>query len=239
MNISFVEDIKGIMGVGVVRDIDSGDTALQSSGPSGMITFEDQNEYVYGIIDPNAGHAYYRSGDSLSGIFEIESVCAELYFNDGFTKKFSLSQPNERTLVSGYENYSVIGCFNEIFNKSAISASPGFTWGRKGTSNAGTWLLNDDVVSFITGRNFPLYNGELNQLSISNGASNTFVLGFYEHDKTTYTQLATVTFTAETRKTVNFTGVTVTKDKELACKIESGSCSDIVVQAILRGAITP
>lgn len=239
MPFPFVEDVLGIMGVGVVRDIDTGDTALQSSGPSGVITVEDQNEYVYTMIDPNSGDAYYRTGDTLSGVMDIESVYGELYLNDGFTKKFSLSQPFERQLVSGYENYSIIGCFNEIFNRAAISASPGYTWGRSGVSNGGTWLLNDTVPSNITGRNFSLFNGQLVQLSISNESVNTFSVGFYEHDHTTYTLIATANITAGIRGVFNFTAIPVGQNKELAVKIESGTCKNVEVQAILQGTITP
>ena len=121
----------------------------------------------------------------------------------------------------------------------SVSASPGFTWGRSGNISSGSWLLNDSVPSNNTGRNFPLYNGELIQISVSNDDVNTFTIGFYQHDKTTYTQLATASIVAGQRGVFNYTGVLITQNLELAVKIESGSCKNPVVQIIAKGTITP
>jgi hypothetical protein len=121
----------------------------------------------------------------------------------------------------------------------SVSASPGFTWGRSGNVVSGAWLLNDGVPSNTTGRNFPLYNGELLQISVSNDNVNTFTIGFYQHNKTTYTQLATASIVAGQRGVFDYSGILITQNLELAIKVESGNCKNPVVQIIAKGTITP
>lgn len=122
----------------------------------------------------------------------------------------------------------------------AISASPGFTWGRSGSiSGPNAWLQNDGVPSNVTGRNFPLYNGELVQVSVSNENSNTFDIQVYQHDGTTYTLLTTVSVVAQRSVSVNLTGILITQGKELAVQVSAGSCKNPVVQLICKGSVLP
>jgi hypothetical protein len=137
---------------------------------------------------------------------------------------------------------NVQGAIEEVCNAAAVSASPGFTWGDSGNVVAGTWLINDTVPSNKTGRNFPLYNGVLFQISVANENVNTFDIEVYEHDGTTFTLLATVSIVAA-RSAVfdsgDFGSVSITRGKELAAQLSSGSAKNVVVQVIAKGTETP
>jgi len=115
-------------------------------------------------------------------------------------------------------------------------ASPGFTWGRSGAIPAGTWLQNDTVPSNITGRHVFLTSAKIKKIFIANENINTFNLEIYEHDGTTYTLLTTVTVTS-LRKVSFALDVSVTFNKEIAIKVSSGSCKNIVCGLIITGII--
>ena len=95
---------------------------------------------------------------------------------------------------------NVQDAIEELFDKVGDSASPGFTWGKGGVVPTNTWLWNEGVPANRTGRNFPLYNGELIQIAVSNEIVNTFDVEIYEHDGTTFTLLATISLTAQRSK---------------------------------------
>ena len=115
-----------------------------------------------------------------------------------------------------------------------FSASPGFTWGRKGTVGIGTYLQNDDVPSNVTGRLIAFSDPVIRKILITNGAVSTFTLTIQEHDGVTYTDLTTVTVTAD-RESVANVNVPVTSGKQLAVKLTAGSANNPVVGIILDG----
>lgn len=121
-----------------------------------------------------------------------------------------------------------------------ISASPGFTWGRSGNITAGSWLLNDTVPSNLTGRNIFLYNAQIEMIYTSNELVNTYDLSIYEHDGTTYSLLSTISVVAaKSVESYLSTPVSITKGKELAAKIETGSGKNITAGLLMRGTLTP
>ena len=146
--------------------------------------------------------------------------------------------PNNRPEL-GLTKNNVQEEIEELADISGVSASPGFSWGRSGNVSSGAWLQNDSVPSNLSGRNFPLYGGSLMQLSVSNELANTFDISIYEHDGVTYTLLATISLVAQRSKSQTYTGVSVTRNKELAIKVTSGACKNPVVQAILKSKATP
>lgn len=123
----------------------------------------------------------------------------------------------------------------QILDRIANAASPGFTWGRSGNVSSGSWLQNDSVPSNISGRKIDFSSPKLNKILVTNENNNTFTVGVYEHDGTTYTQLATLALTAERTKSASYS-VNITNGKELAVKLESGSCKNIVVGVVLSGS---
>ena len=122
-----------------------------------------------------------------------------------------------------------------IISNTAISASPGFTWGRNGTSiPAGTFLLNDSVPSSATGRAVPL-SGNITRIFVTNGANNTFTVDILKRTGPgAYTSLTTVVLTAQRSKVASGLTVAVVEDEELAVKILSGTCYNVVVGVIIK-----
>jgi len=122
------------------------------------------------------------------------------------------------------------------FGGFGVSASPGFTWGRKGTVSSGVYLLNDDVPSNVTGRVVPFTGPTIRKIFVTNGSASTFNVSLYEHDGVTYTLLTTVSLSSQ--RAASFTvNVPVTTGKQLAIKITSGSADNPVVGVILDGAL--
>lgn len=153
-------------------------------------------------------------------------------------KQRALTVPYDNT-VSGLSATDVQAAIDSIYATFSGLISPGFTWGRSGNSVSNTWLQNDTVPSNVTGRNFPFYNGQLVTIAVSNEDITTATVELYEHDKVTFTLLATLTLTTQRSKEQNFIGVPITKGKELAVKIGSGSVKNIVVQLVIKGTLTP
>ncbi len=120
-------------------------------------------------------------------------------------------------------------------NGLGVSASPGFTWGRRGTiSPPNAYLFNDRVLSHITGRLIKFTDAVLRKVLVTNSALSTCVFTIQEHDGTTFTDLGTISLVAQRSNTVDF-AVPITIGKELAIKVTSGSCKNPVVGVILDG----
>jgi hypothetical protein len=137
------------------------------------------------------------------------------------------------------------GAIEDLCESSAISASPGFTFSSSGNTTANTWLEVGNVPSNKTGINFPLYNGDLFQISVSNENVNTFDIELYEHDGTIFTLITTVSIIAQRSNVFNSTTWTpagpkaITQGKELAAKLVNGSAKNPIVQIIAKGTENP
>lgn len=118
-----------------------------------------------------------------------------------------------------------------------VSASPGFTWGRQGPVLAGAYLFNDRVPSNDTGRLIIFGSPVIRKVLVTNSTASTCTVTVQEHDGTTFTDLASVTLSAERSKAVDF-AVSATSGKELAVKVTSGSCTNPVVGVILDGTFS-
>ena len=143
--------------------------------------------------------------------------------------------PADVTCLTDAEN--VTEALQEICDRIANSASPGFTWGRSGSVIPGTWMQNDNVPSNIAGRTVGLEGASIKKIQMANGAVNTFTLDIYEHDGTTYTLLHTVTFSA-VRAEEQDLNIAVTKGKQLAIQLGTGSADNLEVGLLLTGTYT-
>jgi len=151
----------------------------------------------------------------------------------------SRSIPYDDTIqvpLSGTENVQDI--LDWIKNRIAISASPGFTWGRSGNVVSGTWLQNDTVPSNTTGRQIGLTDAKIERVFLANEGVSTYSLEIYEHDGTTFTLLTTVVNTAVNVSYVDLMPpIAVTTGKMLAVKLSAGSAKNIVFCAVLSGIV--
>jgi hypothetical protein len=115
-----------------------------------------------------------------------------------------------------------------------VSASPGFTWGKSGNVNTNQYLDNDGVQSNRTGRLVVFDSPVIRQVLVANENANTFDITIQEHDGAVFTDLVTISLSAQRNKSESFS-MPITTGKELAVKVSSGSCKNPVVGVILDG----
>lgn len=123
-----------------------------------------------------------------------------------------------------------------LVNSVAISASPGFTWGRSGNAPSDTYLLNDSVPSNTTGRIVPISSGVIAQVFVATETLDTWVLAIEKRSGVTFTEIGTISLSSQRTK-VQSTSIAVTLGDELALKVKSGSCKNPVVGLIIKGSI--
>jgi hypothetical protein len=124
-------------------------------------------------------------------------------------------------------------------NLAAISASPGFTWGRSGNVNPNTWLLNDSVPSNLSGRNVFLLNAFITKVFVANqNATSGIQIEIYSHDgnSVNLTLLGTVT-TAAIRSNTFTVNYPVALNKQIAMKIKNTSATgqNMVTGCMIKG----
>lgn len=117
------------------------------------------------------------------------------------------------------------------------SASPGFSYGRSGTSNSGTYLQVDNVPSNQAGRIVPFTGAEISNVFVACRDNATFTLEIQTRVGNTFTTIYTVTLTNQRKKSEQVTGVLLALNDELAVKVGTGSAQDIVVGIILKGTV--
>jgi len=128
----------------------------------------------------------------------------------------------------------------ELCNRLAISANPGFTWGKSGKVTNNTWLLNDTVPSNKAGRTVTLTGGELTRILTASEDADTYDISIYEHegDEINLTLLETKTVTASRTGDFVVTGINITQGRQLAARVTSGSAKNLVIGVFLSGSIS-
>ena len=150
-----------------------------------------------------------------------------------------LRNPDQSGNPGILSSVDVQNAIEELSRVVQISASPGFTWGRSGSSPANTYLLNDSVASNICGRVVFLLNASIIKIFVSNqSATAGIILEVYSHDGNGIglTVLGQVTTTAARTHTFT-TAFSVAQNKQIAIKVKAGSVAgtNLVVGMILKG----
>lgn len=114
------------------------------------------------------------------------------------------------------------------------STAPAFMFTRSGNITPGTWLLNGAVPSNVAGIPVAIPAAKIERIMVDNAAQNTFSIGLYEHDHVSYTQLGTVSVTADYGDEY-LTNLPITVGKKLAVKLETGSASNVTVSLQIKG----
>ena len=138
--------------------------------------------------------------------------------------------------TNGFIAKDTQGAIEEVANRVAVSASPGFSWGRSGNSSAGTYLQNDTVPSNITGRLVPVSSGSITTVFVACDIDATFTIVVERRVGNTFTQIASVSVTASRKQTFSGLNVPVTLNDEICVKIGTGSAQNVVVGLIIRGS---
>jgi hypothetical protein len=140
--------------------------------------------------------------------------------------------------TNGFVSTNTQNAIEEVFQNVALSASPGFSFGRSGTTTAGTYLLNETVPSNISGRWVYINNAVVVKAFVANELVATYSIEVLYHDGNGagLTSIGTVTVTAAKGGsfTVNWP---VPTDKQVAVRMTAGSASskNIVVGLQLSG----
>lgn len=134
--------------------------------------------------------------------------------------------------TNDFESEDVQAALEEI----GASASPGFSWGRSGNNNSGTWLNNEGVASNRTGRFVFINNPELSFIFVSSRNQSTYTISVYEHEGNSInlTLLDSLTVTSS-RGGFKSTSISVTQGRQLAIQVTSGAGQDLVAGVILKG----
>lgn len=148
----------------------------------------------------------------------IKDVASSIFFdNDG----------------TDFEATNVQDAIEEI----GAAASPGFSWGRSGNSNAGTWLSNETVPSNRSGRTAAFADPRLVRVFSATEDVASYTIEIYEHegDSVNLTLLTSFSVTSSRTGDSGNIDISVTQGRQLAVQVTSGSCKNIIVGAILKG----
>lgn len=125
-----------------------------------------------------------------------------------------------------------------VIEEIGTSASPGYSFGRAGNNNPGTYLNRPGgVPSNTTGITVGFSNPILRKVVVATENLDTYTLNIYEHEGNSInlTLLTTVSVTLSRSETFNV-DVTVTQGRQLAVQIASGSARNIGVDLNLIGS---
>lgn len=154
---------------------------------------------------------------------------------------YSADQISYDNSTSGIPPVNVQDAIDYLAQQSATSASPGFSFGRAGVVNAGTYLQCETVPSNVAGRWVYINSATIDRVYIANENTSAFIVEVLYHDgnAVNLTSLGTVTVTGTNGGvfTVNWA---VPTNKQLAVKIADASgnpAKNIVCGLELRGSL--
>lgn len=137
--------------------------------------------------------------------------------------------------TNGFTSTDAQGAIEEIKGTALATVSPGFTWGRSGNTTTNTYLLNDTVPSNLAGRIVP-FAGYIDKVYVSCENADTFTVTIQKRSGITFTDLCSVSLTAERVKVSSPLGITLSSLDELAVKITAGSCKNPIVGLVIKGS---
>ena len=133
---------------------------------------------------------------------------------------------------NGFTSDDVQGAIEELNDQAAVSASPGFGWGKPGSAGPGEYLLNESVESDKVGRLVPFNGVILRFFFIESKKSGTRTLELMKRSTPgsgAFSAIAEVTATGVTpygNENYPASGpgsVSVSLNEELAVRVKPGS----------------
>lgn len=122
-----------------------------------------------------------------------------------------------------------------VISEPLANSTPGFSFGRSGACNAGTYLQVDGVPSNLAGRIVPFSTSELAYVFVSCQEDSTFDLEIQTRSGVTFTTVYTLSVSAARTATAEVSDVLFAFGDEVSVKIGSGSTANVVVGLILKG----
>jgi hypothetical protein len=141
--------------------------------------------------------------------------------------------------TNGFASTDTQAAIEEVKNSIATSASPGFSYGRTGVCNGGTYMQCETVPSNISGRWVYLADAEITYVYATNETTTTWSLTVSYHDGNGVgeTVLGTVTVTAAKGAAIPVSWL-VPINKQIAIKVADATANspkNVVVGLQLRG----
>ena len=141
--------------------------------------------------------------------------------------------------TNGFTSREVQSAIEEVKNSIVSSASPGFSFGRSGSINPGTYLQCESVPSNVSGRWVYITNAYINRIFVSNEDTTTYKIEVLYHDgnEVNLVSLGSVTISAAKGNSFSVNWAVPT-GKQLAIRVASDSPSsakNIVCGLELKG----
>lgn len=115
-------------------------------------------------------------------------------------------------------------------------STPGFSFGRSGTSSEGAYLLVDSVPSNLAGRIIPFSEATLTSVFVVCQIDSTFTIEVQKRAGILFTTVYTATLTSQRIFTeTGIADVEFTQGEEICVKIGSGTTSNVIVGLIIKG----
>jgi hypothetical protein len=185
------------------------------------------------LISSNVDTINFRRGLSVGGV-DLDTTTVDGYLrteNSGIFIVDSYAYNFNNDFQVSTDGY---GTAYISLSDTANQLSPGFTWGRSGTTNAGAYLLNDTVPSNLAGRIVSL-NAYIVEVFVANELANTFDVAIQRRTGLgTFTTLVTISLVSQRTKTQSVF-VSVNDGDELAALVSSGAAKNPVVGLVLQG----
>lgn len=138
--------------------------------------------------------------------------------------------------TNGFTSEDVQAAIEEVNNNVAVSASPGFTWGRSGNIS-NTYLQNDTVPSNTAGRLVPVTTGEITTIFAAAENTSSATIEIRRRVGVVFTTIATCPYGGTRKVTCNVVSPpSVALNDELAVYV-SGSAKNPVVGIIIKGSL--
>jgi len=141
-------------------------------------------------------------------------------------------------LTSGLTSTEVGPAIREAADSVAVSASPGFTWGKSGNIT-NSYLLNDTVPSNLAGRIVPITAGYIAEIFVSAEVAATCTITIYKRTDPgpVFTPLDSISLIA-VRTMVAASTASVARGDEIAVKVTAGSVKNPVVGLVIKGEVS-
>jgi len=139
--------------------------------------------------------------------------------------------------TNGFIADDVQEAIEELSNNVAVSASPGFTWGKSGNvSNA--YLLNDTVPCNTAGRLVPVSSGQITTLFVAAELSSSATVEVRRRDPgPVFTLIASTVLSAQRTKTDTLVSPPSVNLNDELCIYINGAIKNPVIGLIIKGSI--
>lgn len=139
--------------------------------------------------------------------------------------------------TNGFTSTDTQAAIEELSNNVAVSASPGFTWGKSGNVS-NTYLLNDTVPCNTAGRLVPVSSGQITTLFVAAENNSSATIEVRRRDPgPVFTVVASTVLSAQRTKTDTLASPPSVNLNDELCIYINGAIKNPVIGLIIKGSI--